>query len=181
MKKLFLAFFLFTMPIQASSTKQLVVLNVKNADFYIVEYSDDLTQITIKPLPTKTRIPLTCAEFKNVPLNSVDFSLAPTCLMQSLNRAFKLNITQYIDLKNVYTLDELKQMGNELSISRLMDLAKGIKTNVSLFDAGKIYQNYKKLDELVFSQAYPVLLKTENEYIPLSGFMNYEPQKAAQK
>lgn len=181
MKKIFLAFLLFTTPIQASSTEQLVILNIKNDDFYIIEYSEDLTQISIKPLPVKTRIPLTCAEFKNVPLSSVDFSLAPTCLMQSLNRAFKLNITQYIDLKNEYTLEELKNMGSDLSVSKMMDIAKGIKTNVSLFDAGKIYQNYKKLDKLVFTQAYPVLLKTDSEYIPLSGFINYEPQKDVQK
>ena len=169
-----LSMLLMNQPIKANDSNQLVIMNVGNDTTYILDYTNDLKDIEVLSLPMSTIVPLTCAEFKKVALNKVDFSSAPTCLMQSLNREFSLHITNYVDFKNQYTFDDLKDLSSSITLPKINSLLKDIKTNVNILSLGKLYQSYKKLDQLVYTQAHPILIKYNNEYIHLSGFLTTE-------
>lgn len=169
MKKL-LVLFLLMMP-KSEKTNQTVLFNTQNQMLYILEYNDSLSYFTINPLKEAVEIPVSCLNNEVTSLNQINFTNSPACLMTSLNQAFKLNITSYIDLKNSVDIQDLKEISKTRKLNDLLYLYQNAETSYSLIDFYQLYKNYQKLDKFTYQTNYPILFKLDQNYLPVTSFI----------
>lgn len=169
MKKL-LVLFLLMMP-ESEKINQTVLFNTGNQMLYIIQYNDTLSYFTINPLKEAVEIPVSCLGNKVTSLNQINFTNSPACLMTSLNQAFKLNITSYIDLNNSIDMKELKEISKTRKLNDLLYLYQNAATSYSLIDFYQLYRNYQKLDKFTYQTNYPILFKLDKTYLPITSFI----------
>lgn len=170
MKKLLLSCFLLLQINPLNEHHEAVIFNLNTDTFYLVEYTDTLTSITLRYLDENTRLPIACMNNEIAPLRSINFSASPKCLMNTLNNAFHLNIDSYVDLQNQFSLESLKTLAENKKLVDLLQAIQSVRTNVSLTTFYSLYNAYTKLDELKLTHEYPTLIKNNNDYLPLSNF-----------
>lgn len=171
MKKILISCLLLMQLNNQPSTHEAVIFNLNTDTFYLVEYTEALTEIHVRHLNEKARIPIACMSNEVVALNKINFSASPKCLMNSLNNAFQLSIDSYIDMQNKMSLDELKQLADKKNLMDMLKVVQSVRTNISIMTFYSLYDTYSKLDQLHIIHEYPFLLKTETTYLPLSTFI----------
>ncbi len=187
MKKILLAACFLFQSAAVDSKVEIVVFNIKSDQIYFVETDSSQNTVVLKSLNEKTLIPLVCANEEVIQLNQVNFSAAPQCLMRSLNQTFHLNIEQYVDFQDRFSIDELKAMVSNLSFNDVTTLAKSVNTNINWWDTLAYYDFYTQFEQKNLHSEYPLLIKGEQGYLPISGFMEteqkdtYVPLKKAAK
>lgn len=171
MKKLLISCLLLMQLNNQPSTHEAVIFNLNTDTFYLVEYTDNLNEIHVRHLNENTRIPIVCMSNEVVPLNKINFSASPKCLMNSLNHAFQLNIDSYVDMQNKMSLDELKNLAQQKNLMDMLKVVQSVRTNISIMTFYSLYDAYSKLDKLNIVHEYPFLLKTNATYLPLTQFI----------
>lgn len=107
--KYMLSLLLMTFPL--STPHQAVIFNTPTEYIYVVDFNQN--PIEILSIHKNTYLPITCLNTQPKQLKQVNFSSAPSCLVQSLNQTFHLNIKNTIDMKNAFSSDQIKQIAKE--------------------------------------------------------------------
>lgn len=152
--------------IPSSYSQQLVIFNVDMNSIAIISTHNSNIQITL--LPTDTILEVSCVDNQSKRIKDVNFSASPTCLVNSLNNNFNLSITHYVDLQNKTSIESIQTLSTTKQLSGFMDLYANTKTSYTMLDMLQMYRYYEK-KQLEFEWHYPILLKTDQGYLPLSN------------
>lgn len=156
--------FLLMMMLFTMNSTQSVIYNAPNAQYYVVDVQSNPIQILVIEENIETNP--TCIKDNKYSLNKINFSNNAFCLMDTLNRDFNLNIQHYVDLKDLYSMEELAH----LKKAGLSDIYKALtKTNhsYSLSELYSIYSQAKK-NEFRYEIHSMTYLKIDGVYIPLA-------------
>lgn len=161
--KLLLAL-LLTIP--SSYSQQLVLFNVDSDSIAVVSAYNSKIKITL--MPKATLLPFDCVDRNQKKIEDVNFSAAPFCLIESLNDHFNFNITDYVDLQNKNSIESIQTLSTKRELSGFMDLYSNTRTSFTMLDILEMYRYYEK-KQLEIEWHYPILLKTDQGYLPLSN------------
>lgn len=158
--KFLLAYLLFT-----SSHSQGIVFNTLNHQFYVFDVTASPIQIFV--IQEDMILPISCLHNQAKQLNEVNFSNSPSCLMTTLNEQFDFKIDHYVDLKHLYTQEELIQMKKNPNLNTLLSVFFQVSHS---YDLPELYDIYKMANKNEFQYEIHsfIYLKIDNKYIPLS-------------
>ena len=163
MKSLLLTSLLLTN--QVLPSLQIVVYNTSNNVIYVLDVQDEFTLI---PINDENYAPIACLENKLTRFKDVDFTHPPKCLMESLNEAYDMHITQYVNLNNQTDQKEMKKLIEEKNLVDLINFYRTVNTSFTLMD---LYQNYMTYKDtaLSYTAQYPFLIQVGDGYLALSS------------
>lgn len=146
-----------------SQTFKIIVMNPDD-HFYVVHLT---SPITIQIWENDTLMPIACLDNKIYKLNAVDFSVQPSCLMDTINQQIQASIDNYVILETQYTKESIKQLAKNKDLKKLLSLYQDVKTSITMVDA---YQqaNWLFKQKLEYELNYPFMIKTDDGYLPLS-------------
>lgn len=145
------------------SSNQTIVYNTPTEQIYIVDFYSNPIQILI--LEENMNIEISCIKNNSYLLKDINFSNNSTCLIDTINQKFDLNINQYIDLNHSFTKKDIKNI-NKLNISNLYKLITNVNHSYSIKDLYSLYINTKK-NGFQNEIHYLTYIKISNIYYPL--------------
>lgn len=156
-------FLLFFLLLQSSS--QTVFYNMPNEQYYVIDLSQDPVQILV--ISENIEIEISCIQNQVKKCSNVNFTSASHCLMNSLNQAFDLNITNYVDLKNDVSNEKLTKIKNDKNLQDILPLMMNIDHSYSISD---LFTTYAHLSKNGFRYEIHSLfyIIVDQVYIPLS-------------
>lgn len=157
--KYLLLLFLFS-----ANSKQTVLYNTPTEQFYIVDVNTDPIQILV--IEENIEVNISCINDKLYNLQDINFTNNSACLFETLNNAYKLNIQEFVDLKNLYTKDELLQLKD----SGIVSILKAISSISHSYTIPELYQIYTNANKNEFHNEihYFTYLKINDTYVPLA-------------
>lgn len=156
--------YLLMLMLFSSSGVQSVVYNTPTSQYYVIDMASDPIQILI--LEENTEAPVVCVSNQKYMLSEVDFSDSSECLMSTLNQQYSLNIQDYADLKNTYSLESLKKLKNA-DLTSLMSAVFSVSHSYSLPELYDIYKKANK-NEFRYEIHYLTYFKFGEEYLAIS-------------
>lgn len=145
------------------SSNQTIVYNTPTDQIYIVDTNSNPINILI--LEENMYSNISCIQNNQYLLKDINFSNNSSCLIDTINEQFNLNINHYVDLQDNFTKKDLKNI-KKLSISNLYNLLTKIEHDYSLKELYSIYNQTKK-NEFHTEIHYLTYIKINNIYYPL--------------
>lgn len=148
-----------------NQNSQTVFYNMPTNQIYIVDIDQNPIQILI--IEENIEIEISCINNQKKNIKDVNFTTANTCLQNSLNKAFDLNIQEFVDFKDNVTKEQFKNLKENKNLKDALSLLTSISHSYSLPD---IFNTYSKLNKNEFKyQTHSfIYLVIDDEYIPLS-------------
>ncbi|MGN1343802.1 MAG: hypothetical protein ACI4U3_04430 [Traorella sp.] len=156
--------FLLIMMLFSMNSTQCVIYNTPNNQYYVVDIRSNPIQILVIKENIETNP--SCIKDNKYSLNKINFSNNATCLMETLNRDFYLNIQHYVDLKDLYSMEELAH----LKKAELSDMYKALTKTDHSYSLSELYTIYSqaKKNEFRYEIHSMIYLKIDEVYIPLA-------------
>lgn len=151
-----------------SSSNQTLIYNTPTNLFYIVDVKSNPIQILTIEENYET-FP-SCINNKKYNLKNMNFTHNSSCLMDTLNKDYHLSITNYIDLKNQYSNEELLKLKNG-QLSQYYEFITTIDHSFSLSDLYQIYIDANK-NEFQFEIHSFTYFKINDIFVPISYPLN---------
>lgn len=150
-----------------STSNQTVIYNTPTNQYFIVDIKTNPIQILIIEENYET-IP-TCIHNK-YNLKDINFINNSTCLIDTLNNDYDLNIHHYVDLKNQYTKEELLELKNG-NLSLFYEFITSIDHSFSISDLYQIYLDANK-NEFQYEIHSLTYFKINDTYVPIAYPLN---------
>lgn len=160
--KSILTFLLFTTPLV---TNQAVIFNTPTKYIYVVDFNQ--SPIEILSIHENTYLPIACLDSQSKQLKDVNFSNLNSCLVDSLNQTFDLNINHTVDMKHAFKTEEIKAIAKEKRMSQIFSLIQKTSISYSYFELYEMYRKAKE-NEFKYQFLYPTAIIVDSLYIPLS-------------
>lgn len=150
-----------------SSSNQAVIYNTPSNQYFIVDVKSNPIQILIIEENYET-IP-SCIN-KKYNLKDINFTNNSTCLIDTLNKDFSLNIKNYVNLQNQYTKEELLEIKNG-NLSIFYEFITKIKHSFSVSELYQIYLDANK-NEFQYEIHSLTYFKINDTYVPIAYPLN---------
>lgn len=161
--KYLLLFMLFN-----TNSTQTILFNTPTNQYFIADVQNDPIQILV--IEENIQLPVTCIQNKTYLMQETNFTDNSNCLMDTLNKTYDLNIQEYVDLKDLYTKEELLQF-KKGSIPTLLKAMATVSHSYTIPNLYQIYMNAKK-NEFQYEIHYFTYIKINGTYVPLAYPLN---------
>ena len=145
------------------SSNQTIVYNTPTNQIYIVDPNSNPINILI--LEENMYANISCIKNNSFLLKDINFSNNSTCLIDTINNQFDLNINQFVDLNDSFTKNDLKNI-KKLNISNLYKLITNVEHSYSMKDLYSMYNQTKK-NGFQTEIHYLTYIKINDIYYPL--------------
>lgn len=148
-----------------NSSSQTLFYNMPSEQYYVIDLSQDPVQILV--INENIEIEISCIQNQIKKCSNVNFTSASNCLMTSLNQAYDLHITNYVDLKDNLTNDKFTKIKKDKNIQDVLPLMMSIDHSYSISDLFSTYSNLSKngFRYEIHTMFYIIV---DNVFIPLS-------------
>lgn len=150
-----------------STSNQTIIYNTPTDQYFVVDIKTNPIQILIIEENYET-IP-SCIN-KSYNLKDINFTNNSSCLMNTLNKDYHLNIQHHVDLKNQFTKEELLEL-KKANLSIFYEFITKIDHSFSISDLYQIYLDANK-NEFQYEIHSLTYFKINDTYIPIAYPLN---------